>query len=166
MNEMSSRQPTARTWHSAVGVGDKLFIWGGHGAIQIRTTTLECFNVSSLSWEQPQQLKGSLPDGLYNLAVTGDGRHFYAKSGRTNRVYEINPCTLLCRQLLKNSSIHAPQRQDGNRSRSVYFKNKVVVYGGVTEQDRTDDLHVFDLDKSEYESIELYSCIGSGASYY
>lgn len=152
---MSAREPTARAFHAAVGVGDKLFIWGGYG--QTTTTTLESFNVCSLTWEKPRPLNGYLPSGLYNAAVTGDGEDFYScggetTSGRINTLYEINPHTLLCRELLPDSPSHAPQKQEG--SSSVYFNRKIVVYGGYTvpSKQRTDDLLVFDLDKSEYKN--------------
>lgn len=160
---MSLRQPAARLGHAAVGVGSKLFIWAGFGGSgDVQASTLESFNVSSLTWEQPKQLNGSLPDGLRNAAVTSDGENFYSfgggtPSGRINTLYKINPCTLLCRELLPNSLSYVPQKQYG--CRSVCFKNKLVVYGGCTDQHRyTPDPHVFDLDKSEYGSF--YSCIG------
>lgn len=161
--EMSSRQPEARYDHAAVGIDDKLFVWAGDGgSTNIATRTLECFNVSSLTWEQPQQLIGSLPDGLCNMAVTSEGENVYtlggySKSGDINRVYEINPCTLLCRELLPNSSPHTPQKQDG--SHSVCFQDKLVIYGGWTVQGRINDLHVFDLENSEW-NIRFCSCIG------
>ena len=160
---MSSREPKARAWHAAVGVGDKLFIWGGGGdSTIIQTTTLEAFNVESLSWEQTRQLNGSLPDSLCSAAVTNEKENFYSFGGYTlpghyvDTLYEINPSTLLCRELVPNSSSQAPEKQQG--SRSVYFKNKVVVYGGNTGMGRPDDLHIFDLEKSTYGSITLYSC--------
>lgn len=163
INKMSSRQPTSRAWHAAVGVGGKLFVWGGRGD---GATTLERFDVSSLTWEELQQLKGSLPEGLHDAAVTAGRENFYSfggsatTSGRVNTLYEISPSTLLCRELLPNSPSHTPQKQMG--SRSVHFKNKVVVYGGSKSKGyTTNDLHVFDLEKSKYDSIKLYSCIGS-----
>jgi len=167
---MSSREPRARAWHAAVGVGDKLFIWGGGGdSTRIQTTTLEVFNVNSLSWEQTRQLKGSLPDSLCSAAVTvtSQKESFYSFGGYTlpghyiDTVYEINPSTLLCRELPPNSPSHAPEKQQG--SRSVYFENKVVVYGGNTDQGRPNEVRVFNLEKSTCGSIKLYTCIGSGA---
>ena len=159
--QMSSREPRARAWHAAVGVGDKLFIWGGGGdSTRIQTTTLEVFNVNSLSWEQTRQLKGSLPDSLCSAAVTSQKESFYSFGGYTlpghyiDTVYEINSSTLLCRELPPNSPSHAPKKQQG--SRSVYFKNKVVVYGGNTGQGRPDEVHVFNLEKSTCGSIKLH----------
>ena len=155
---MSAREPAARAWHAAVGAGDKLFVWAGCGR-SIQTTTFESFDVSSLTWQYPQQLNGSLPDGLHNAAVTSDGENFYSaggdtKVGRINRVYKINPGTLQCKELLPNSHSHAPKEKEG--SRSVCFNNKLVVYGGWTKQGRyTDDLHTFDLEKGN----KAYLCI-------
>ena len=149
---MSLREPAARAYHTAVNVGAKLFVCAGLGG-SIQTTTLESFNVSALTWEQSQQLNGFLPDGLDNAAVTNDGENVYSCgghtfSGRINTIYEINPYTLLCRELPPRNPSYAPKEHEG--SRSVFFKNKLVVFGGDTKEGRTDDLHVFDLGKSEY----------------
>lgn len=151
---MSSRQPTARCEHAAVGVGEKLFVWAGRKfGTEIQTTALDGFNVSAVVWEQPRHLHGSLPQGLRNAAITSEGENLYSfggltRSGHTNAVYQINLCTLVCRRLQPNSRFHAPRKSEG--SRSVYFNNKLVVYGGLTSQGRyIDDLHVFNLEKSE-----------------
>lgn len=155
---MSLREPAARAYHSAAGVDGKLFVWAGLGAGSIQTTTLESFNVSALTWEQSQRLNGPLPDGLNNAAVTDNaGVKFYSCGGHTpsgllNTLYEMNPHTLLCRELLPHNPSYAPQKHEG--SRSVFFKNKLVIYGGDTSEGRTDDLHVFDLDKGEYGAIQ------------
>lgn len=154
---MSAREPRARAWPAAVGVEESLFIWGGYGyPTNIQPTTLEKFNVCSLTWEHPRQLNGFLPSGLNNSAITGNG-DFYScggdtASGRINTLYKINPCTLLCKELLPNSPSHAPQKQEG--SRSVYFNSKIVIYGGYTGLGRIGDLHVFDLEKGEYVSLQ------------
>lgn len=157
---MSSTQPTARAYHAAIGIGEKLFIWAGWGGRRgaVKTTTLE--SVSPLSWLESRQLKGSLPDGLYHAAVTSDGDCAFSFGGETsagyiNTVYEINTRSLLCRELLPTSPSHAPSKKIG--SRSVYFEKSLVVYGGWNGQDHTDELHVFDLDKSEYGNTRLGS---------
>lgn len=151
--EMSAREPTARYCHAAVSVGDKLFVWGGYNHRKtIHTTSLESFNVSALKWEQPQQLNGSLPGGLRNAAVNSNSECAYTYGGytdsiRLNILYEINPRTLWCRELLPNNPSHAPQKTSG--CRMVDFNNKLVVYGGYTDEGYTDDLLVFDLNRSE-----------------
>lgn len=154
MAEMWAKEPEARYQHAAVGVENKLYIWGGYNCLKsIRSTTLESFDVSSLKWEQPRQVNGSLPDVLQNVAVTSDSECSYSYGGltgntRLNALYEINLTTLQCRELETNSPSHAPQQTEG--CRTVLFKNKLVVYGGYNGQSNTDDLLVFDLDKSEY----------------
>ena len=165
---MSTTEPTARYGHVAVGVGDRLFIWGGNNKrTPIQPTTFESFNLSALKWEHPRQLNGTLPDGLWNTVGTSDGEYGYTFGGytgttRLNTLYEINTRTLLCRELLPNSSSHAPKKVSG--CRTVLYKKKLVVYGGYTGETCTDDLHVFDLDKSEYMqgNIKPYSCIAHG----
>lgn len=146
---MSAREPTPRANHAAVGVGDTLFVWGGRNdRTPIHTTTLESFNVSALRWEQPRQLNGTLPNGLRGTAVTSDSECAYTYGGSTdstrlNTLYEITPRTLLCRELL-------PNWKKTLGCRTVLFKKKLVVYGGHTGQTCTDDLYIFDLDKSEF----------------
>lgn len=147
---MSSTQPQPRYRHAAFGVGLKQYVWAG--SADINTAQIETFDISSAKWEKPQLLQGSLPDSLSGMAVTTDGEHAYTFGGvkgstRINTLYEINPRTLQCRELLPESSLHAPK--GASASGLVYYKGKLVVYGGYTDEGRTDDLHVFDLRKSE-----------------
>lgn len=153
-SRMDAKEPEARHYHAAVGVGNKLYIWGGYNSLKsICSTTLESFDVSSLKWEQPRQVNGSFPDVLQNAAVTSENECSYSYAGltgntRLNALYEINLTTLQCREFETNSPSHVPQQTEG--CRTVLFKNKLVVYGGYNGQSNTDDLLFFDLDKSEY----------------
>ena len=73
---MATREPLPRRDHAAVGIGSKLYVWGGYGgSSKIKTTALEIFDVTcATDWEQPQLLDGSnMPDGLWGMAVTSDG---------------------------------------------------------------------------------------------
>lgn len=147
-------QPQPRYGHAAVGVGKKLLVWGGRGgSTKMQSTTVETFDVSSETWEQPQQLRGSaLPDDLYGMAVANDGESAYLFGGSTgsayfNTLYQINLTTLVCRELEPATLSNVPKKKSG--SGMVYFKDKLVVYGGYTGLDWTDEVHVFDLRKSE-----------------
>ena len=157
---MSSREPQPRYNHAAFGVGMKHFVWGGdvdYRSTKIHTMQIETFDVSSWTWKEPQPLQGSLPDRLWGMAVTTDGKNVYSFGGhnsstRINTVYQITPSTLQCEELQPAGSSHrAPKGTTG--SRIVYFKEKLVVYGGYTGQNYTDDLYVFDLRKSEPENL-------------
>ena len=164
---MSFRHPQPRLKHAAVAVGMQQFVWGGDGGFghpTIQTKQIETFDMSSVKWEEPRFLKDSLPDELCGMAVTTDGVNIYSFGGGTNSgfintVYEINPSTLQCRELRPASlSHHVPKGATG--SGIVYFKEKLLLYGGFTnEMLTTDDLHVFDLKTSEYGNSKLYPCI-------
>lgn len=152
---MSYRRPQPRRWHAAFGVGFKHFIWGGYGSdVEIPTTQIETFDISCAKWEfKTQELQGSLPDRLWSMAVTTDEENVYSfgghtSSGRINTIYQINPYTLECSELRPaRSTPYEPKGTTG--SRIVCFKDKLLVYGGETDQGYMDDLHVFDLRKSD-----------------
>ena len=153
---MATRQPLPRTRHAAVGIGSKLYVWGGDGgSIKIKTTALEIFDVTSVKWEQPQLLNGStMPDGLWGMAVTSDGETAYCCCGRAgstryNTVFEITPSQHLCKEIQPTSHFLTPEGTEG--SRVVWFQDKSVLFGGYTGQRLTNELHVFDLKKSECE---------------
>ena len=152
---MSSQEPQPRYRHAAFGVGLKHFLWGGDGFTQNQTTQIETFDISSGKWEEPRLLQGSLPDRLWSMAVTTDGEYAYSFGGysgstRTSNIYEINLRTMRCRELRPQSSSHAPKGTSA--SRIVCFDERLVVYGGYADQGYTDDLYVFDLRKSEWNS--------------
>ena len=158
---MATRQPLPRREHAAVGIGSKLYVWGGYGgSSKIKTTALETFDVTSVQWEQPQLLNGSsMPDGLWGMAVTSDGETAYCCCGVTgshpnytyyNTVFQITPSQHLCKELQPTSPSDA-RPQETSYSRVVRFQDKLVLYGGYTGQRSTNELHVFDLKKSECE---------------
>ena len=149
-----------RMWHAAVGIGSKLYVWGGYdGSSKIKTTALEIFDVTSVQWEQPQLLNGStMPGGLHSMAVTSDGETAYCCCGRAgshpnytyhNTVFEITPSQHLCKELQPTSPSLMPQKTGG--SRVVQFQDKLLLYGGYNGQRGTNELHVFDLKTSECE---------------
>lgn len=157
---MASKEPQARESHAFVGAGQKLHIWGGffgrHNAID---TKLQTFNVISQTWERPQELRGSCPDGLYNMAVTSDGESGYLFGGTTgvspkkiyyNSLHKFDPSTLQCKELVPKNPSRAPQKTAG--SDMVFYDQKLVVYGGRTGSGAAavqNYLSVFDLRTSE-----------------
>ena len=156
---MATRQPLPRYIHAAVGIGRKLYVWGGYGgSSNIKTTALETFDVTSVQWEQSQLFNGSsVPDGLEGMAVTSDGETAYCCCGGTgsypytyyNTVFEITPSQHFCKELQPTSLSFMPEKTSG--SRVVRFHDKLVLFGGYTGQRRTNELHVFDLKESECE---------------
>ena len=74
------REPKARVHHAAVVVDNNMLVWGGFGVDE--TSTVETFDVSSATWLEPRQLHGdTLPNGLYNMAVTSDKKKAYVIGG-------------------------------------------------------------------------------------
>lgn len=151
---MSSKHPQPRLSPTAVGIGRKLYIWGGKGdSIKIPATSIESFNVPSLTWEKTQKFHGSLPDSLWDVAVTNEGEVAYSFGGRTadgrlNTLYELNFSTQRCTELSPKNPSNAPTKKAG--SGMVYFNQKLVVYGGSMQgHGKSDHLHVFDLKTSE-----------------
>ena len=153
-----AREPRARYYHAAVGVGQTLHVWGGNNSgISVQTSTVDCLDVPSATWQEPRQLRGHpLPDRLHAMAVTTDGERAYSFGGRTgsalstysNAVYEVNMTSLECRELAPASASPAPSKKCG--SGMVHYQHMLVVYGGWTSEGRpTDELHVFDLNTSE-----------------
>ena len=141
-----AREPQARGYHAAVGVGQRFYAWGGHGGdTSVQASTVECLDVPSATWQEPRQ--------LYRMAVTADGERAYSFGGRTgsgysNAVYEVNMTSLECRELAPASASPAPSKKCG--SGMVHYQHMLVVYGGFTSEGRpTDELHVFDLNTSE-----------------
>ena len=156
---MATREPLPRRSHAAVGVGSKLYVWGGDGSgSTIRTTALEIFDVPSVTWEEPRVLQGSdVPDGLADMAATTDGETSYFFGGRTgssqpytyhNSLFQFSPSQLQCQRLEPTSPSHKVPRKT-SASCIVQFKDKLVLHGGFTGQRQTSELHVFDLRNSE-----------------
>ena len=157
---MSSSPPQPRIDPAAVGLGQKLYIWGGCGDSKFRTTSIESFNVSSLTWEQTQNFHGSPPDGLWNMAVTTDGQNAYTFGGMavgpTCTVYEFNLSTKQCRELVPVNPSYAPSKKGA--CRMVCLNQKLVVYGGASVPGTaTDELHVFDIRTSELGGKQVCS---------
>ena len=111
----------------------------------------ETFDVSSATWMEPRQLQGdTLPNGLYNMAVTADKKRAYVFGGysnstdqRYNQLFVIDLTSLECRELVQGSSSR-PSARSG--SRMVCYGRKLVMYGGHTDTGVSDELHIFVLD--------------------
>ena len=156
---MDTRQPLPRARHAAVGIGSKLCVWGGYGgSSKIKSTALEIFDVTSLDWKQDVLHGCDMHDGLYGMAVTGDGETAYCCCGLVdsivnstyyNTVFEITLSQHLCKELLPTSHSLMPEKTLG--SGVVQFQDKLILFGGFTGQSWTNELHVFDLKKSECE---------------
>ena len=153
-----SREPQPRNWHAAFGVGSKHYLWGGCAFPATPITQIDTFDISLVKWQEPRHLQGSLPDSLWDMAVTSDEEHGYSFGGinrfaSINNVYEISPRTLQCKEIQPASSYSPPGT---SHSAIICFNQKLVVYGGYTDRGRTDHLYIFDLRKSECGNSKLY----------
>ena len=147
-----------RAHHVAVNAGEKYaLVWGGDegDGMQIDTSTVDTFDVLSASWQEPRQLRGTpLPDRFHKMAVAWDEKKTYLFGGkcdfdtRFNDVYEIDLKTLECKKLtLAEDS--APPPSPRSSCSMVCARRRLVIYGGFTGMEQSDELHVFDLDTSE-----------------
>ena len=103
---------------------------------------METFDVPSETWQQPQELRCSLPDNLCAMAVARDNENAYFFGGASgtrlnvtyfNTLYQLNLSTLECKELVPRnpSQAHVKQSDSG----MVLFKNKLYysarrVHGG------------------------------------
>ena len=157
----SSTEPQARYYHAAVSVEQTLFVWGGDGGhVSLGTTTVERFDVSSASWQEPRQIRGhTIPDGLRDMAVVFDGKKAYMFGGWSgprgcqrlnNTLHEVDLMSLECRELVPNSRSNFP-REKSNSGGVKSGPRSLLFFGGCTGgiNDRTDEVHLFDLDTSK-----------------
>ena len=145
-----SSEPKARVYHAAVAVDNNMLVWGACGVDE--TPTVETFDVSSATWLKPRQLHGdTLPNGLYDMAVTSDKKRAYVFGGYSmstrelyNQLFVIDLTSLECRELVPGSSSRPSAR---NGSRMVCYGRKLVMYGGLTGPGAvSDELHIFNLE--------------------
>ena len=123
---MSFKEPQPRAGHAAVGVDQKLYIWGGNSPSRIQTATIDVFDVPSLAWQQPKKLRGSqLPDNMLGMAVATDGESAYSFGGKTdsktafNALFKVDLSTLLCTEIGHKISSTAPKKK--SFSGMLYF---------------------------------------------
>ena len=160
VSQPSGREPQARHCHAAVSWNRHMLVWGGGGGGH-ETSTVEIFDVISATWRDPRQLSGqSLPDGRHYMGIAAlDGDKAYSFGGwtgstRINDLLEIELTSLQCRHLVPaEGSAPPPSARTG--SGMVSYRRNLVTYGGYTGDRHSDELHVFDLNKSEwYESYK------------
>lgn len=151
-------EPPARQHHAAVTMGPYVFVWAGtdRSSSYVESSVVECFDVTSISWQQPRQLcNQALPVGYRNMGVAWDGKNAYLCGGyflsngleeRSNKLYEVNMSSLQCRELVPATSV-APTAKSS--SRLVCVNRILVSYGGYTGRTASNELFVFDLNMSE-----------------
>ena len=164
------REPQARDKHVAVRWNRQMRIWGGRGGSggsggHIDSNAVSCLDVLKGTWGvSTRSLSGeSLPDGLACMAVAWDKEKAYMFAGLVtskkfiNDIYEVNLSSLVCRKL-KPATRSAPPPSERNHSAMIYWKRKLINFGGFTGPSSTNDLYVFDLDEGIYNRMNWRPC--------
>ena len=154
----TSYEPLARSGHAAVAVDNKLHMWGGWRGSKEKSREeadkIEVFDISKELWEQ-KPTHGTPPPGLWNTAYTVVGSCLYVFGGSDdgvschNILFKLDLHNFQWEQVQVSNPSSGPQKKAGCRMVS-YGDNQLVVFAGWTGSARTDELHVFDLDKGEY----------------
>ena len=148
-----NREPNARCYHATIASNRQVLVWGGKSSgEQIKTSAVECFDVVSTTWQETRQLSLHLPDGLHHMAVAWNEEKAYSfggvsKSGQTNDIYEVDKTSLVCKKIIPSAG-SAPFPQ--SRSAIICSGRRLINYGGFSDTGFSDEIHVFDLDTSEY----------------
>ena len=147
-----SYEPLPRSGHAAVAVDNKLHMWGGWAGPKEKpqklAQNLEVFDISTELWEQ-KPTRGTPPPGLWDTAYTVVGSCLFVFGGwdgvsRHNSLFKLDLHTFQWEQVRVSNPSRGPQRKNGCGMVS-YGDNQLVVFAG-----RTDELHIFDLNKGEY----------------
>lgn len=114
-------EPSARQAHVAIAMGQHMFVLAGDDGpfpnSDIKSSVVERFNLSSISWKLPRQLLDQdrpgthLPNGYSRMAFASDGENLYLFSGftkgqRCNTLYEIN----MTSRVQSSASLTQPSR--------------------------------------------------------
>ena len=146
-----------RQWHAAVAVNNKLHMWGGWtgSAKKSREVAqkLEVFDISTEKWKQ-KPTHGTPPPGLCDTAYAVVGSCLFVFGGYDggsyhNSLFKLDLCTYQWEKVHVSNPSSGPQEKRGCRMVS-YGDNQLVVFAGRTDSGRTDELHVFRLNKGEY----------------
>ena len=153
----TSYEPLPRWLHAAVAVDNKLHMWGGRAGSKKKSREvadkIEMFDISKELWEQ-KPTHGIPPPGLWDTAYTVVGSCLFVFGGYDgvswhNTLFKLDLHSFQWEQVQVSNPSGGPQKKAGCRMVS-YGDNQLVVFAGYTGRRRTDELHVFDLDKGEY----------------
>ena len=156
----TSYGPLPRSQHAAVAVDNKLHMWGGRAESreksQEEAKQVEVFDISKELWEQ-KPTYGIPPLGLRGTAYTVVGSCLFVFGGSGwdgvswhNTLFKLDLLSFQWEQVQVSNPSTGPQKKDGCRMVS-YGDNQLVIFAAYTGSSvRTDELHIFDLDKGEY----------------
>ena len=149
-------EPLPRVLHAAVAVDNKLHMWGGWTGpkenSQELAQKLEVFDISTELWEQ-KPTHGTPSPGLWSTAYAVVGSCLFVFGGSDggscyNNLFKLDLCTFQWKQVRVSNPSSGPQKKE-NSGMVSYGDNQLVVFAGYTGSGRTDELHIFDLNKGE-----------------
>ncbi len=153
-------QPGLRNYSFLASVNSSIYVWGGldYNPSSLKREPVDImeyiykFNTTTGAWDR-LRLKNQHPPGLYDGACVGIGENIYfyggydTKGQRTGSLYELNLTTLTW-QALSSPGVGSPKKRSG--CHMVEYEGTLVMYGGVTAEGHSNELHVFNLATGEY----------------
>ena len=143
-------QPSPRYWHASVNIGGKLITWGGWGdnSQQIPASSVEVFDGS---WESIKTL-GTPPtptatafttirSTAYNFGGSDD------RGSRSNALHSLTAGEWRWRELRVLNKEQEPKPKSG--SAMVSLGDTLVVVGGETDDELTNEVHCFSVGGGE-----------------
>jgi N-acetylneuraminic acid mutarotase len=150
--------PAPRLAHTAVAIGDSIYVFGGRGATYEDIDELYQFNTSSCQWKKITSTN-TPPARSYHAAVAiGTKMYVFAGCGankcRYNDLHEFDTITQEWKQLSNEESINAPDVRGGPALCPMRHNNKnyLFLFGGFKGH-QMGDSHAFDIEKGEWEPI-------------
>ena len=153
MAELSPREN-----HFSTPIVDKLYVWGGKGGFgkSVVTSIVHHYDPDSETWNT-NTCEGPHPPGICDGACASAGHHLYTYGG-LNKGWNVQGTLHLLdtrsRKWKLISSEDGPMKKRG--SRMVVYDSKIVLFGGISNSGRTNELHTFNLKEGERLHIAMY----------
>ena len=147
---VSRYKPTPRCSHVAVGIWNKLHVWGGDSGFNKESEELaskvELFDILTGIWEKETTF-GTPQPGLRSSAYTTIGTFLYSFSGfdgtSTYRsLYQLNTESWEWKKLVARNPSSAPIRRTASKMVAL-DEERLLVFAGYTASEYTNELHVF-----------------------
>ena len=152
-------EPSPRECHFSAAVEDKLYVWGGNGGYGKRvlvTSIVHHYDPDGETWNT-NTCEGPHPPGISRGACASAGHHLYTYGGWDEGGNDQGTLHLLdtrSRRWKLISSEGGPMRKRG--SRMVVYDSKIVLFGGLGNSGRTNEIHTFNLKEGERLHIAMY----------
>ena len=156
--EFQMAQPSPRSYHFSAVVVDKLYVWGGDRgrSESVVTSIVHHYDPDSETWNT-NTCEGPHPPGIREGACASAGHHLYTYGGYSEGVNVQGTLHLLdtrSRRWKLISSEGGPMKKSG--CGMIIYDSKIVVFGGIGNSGRTNELHTFNLKEGERLHIAMY----------